>query len=105
MHCWNTFSPGGLRAIAFLAAARLAARSGRAGRCKSLALVGVSLALLIGIGCRLLDLDLPAPPRIHAYQHKRPTLTSRPLSYALTQESALGEGQQILVELIGVGDG
>lgn len=28
-----------------------------------LALLGIALALLIGIGCRLLDIPLPAPPR------------------------------------------
>ncbi|MGV7195088.1 XapX domain-containing protein [Xanthomonas sp. NCPPB 1325] len=30
----------------------------------SLALLGVLLALAIGVGCRLLDLPLPAPPRL-----------------------------------------
>nr|BDT33230.1 XapX domain-containing protein [Myxococcus sp. MH1] len=30
----------------------------------TLALVGVALALLIGAGCRLLDIPLPAPPKI-----------------------------------------
>lgn len=29
-----------------------------------LALLGIALALLIGIGCRLLDIPLPAPPRL-----------------------------------------
>ena len=29
-----------------------------------LALLGLALALLIGIGCRLLDIPLPAPPRL-----------------------------------------
>ncbi|MBB4593374.1 XapX domain-containing protein [Xanthomonas cannabis] len=30
----------------------------------SLAFFGVLLALAIGVGCRLLDLPLPAPPRL-----------------------------------------
>ncbi|AKF85722.1 XapX domain-containing protein [Myxococcus sp. MISCRS1] len=30
----------------------------------TLALVGVALALLIGAGCRLLDIPLPAPPKL-----------------------------------------
>jgi XapX domain-containing protein len=30
----------------------------------SLFLIGVLLALGIGIGCRLLDIPLPAPPRL-----------------------------------------
>ncbi|MCC4586357.1 DUF1427 family protein [Xanthomonas melonis] len=30
----------------------------------SMAVVGVLLALLIGVGCRMLDLPLPAPPRL-----------------------------------------
>ncbi|MCC8535797.1 DUF1427 family protein [Xanthomonas axonopodis pv. poinsettiicola] len=30
----------------------------------SMAVVGIVLALLIGIGCRVLDLPLPAPPRL-----------------------------------------
>nr|WP_255626196.1 DUF1427 family protein [Xanthomonas sp. NCPPB 1067] len=29
-----------------------------------MAVVGVLLALLIGVGCRMLDLPLPAPPRL-----------------------------------------
>jgi XapX domain-containing protein len=28
------------------------------------AMLGLLLALLIGIGCRLLDIPLPAPPRL-----------------------------------------
>ncbi|MCP3060444.1 XapX domain-containing protein [Myxococcus sp. K38C18041901] len=30
----------------------------------TLALIGVALALLIGAGCRLLDIPLPAPPKL-----------------------------------------
>ncbi|KPL50359.1 xapx domain-containing protein [Xanthomonas axonopodis] len=30
----------------------------------SMTLVGLLLAVVIGIGCRLLDLPLPAPPRL-----------------------------------------
>lgn len=30
----------------------------------TLALSGLLLALLIGIGCRVLDIPLPAPPRL-----------------------------------------
>ncbi|KAB7771134.1 XapX domain-containing protein [Xanthomonas maliensis] len=30
----------------------------------SMTLVGLLLAAVIGIGCRLLDLPLPAPPRL-----------------------------------------
>ncbi|MBZ4397142.1 XapX domain-containing protein [Myxococcus sp. AS-1-15] len=30
----------------------------------TLALFGVALALLIGAGCRLLDIPLPAPPKL-----------------------------------------
>ncbi|ASY88778.1 MFS transporter [Xanthomonas citri pv. malvacearum str. GSPB1386] len=37
---------------------------GPAGRRMSLAVLGVLLAWAIGIGCRLLDLPLPAPPRL-----------------------------------------
>ncbi|MBD9370078.1 XapX domain-containing protein [Xanthomonas sp. XNM01] len=29
-----------------------------------LAMLGIVLALVIGIGCRLLDIPLPAPPRL-----------------------------------------
>ncbi len=29
-----------------------------------LAVLGIVLALVIGIGCRLLDIPLPAPPRL-----------------------------------------
>jgi XapX domain-containing protein len=29
-----------------------------------MAAVGIALALLIGAGCRLLDIPLPAPPKI-----------------------------------------
>lgn len=29
-----------------------------------LSLIGIALALLIGIGCRLLDIPLPAPPKL-----------------------------------------
>lgn len=29
-----------------------------------LALAGAALAVLIGIGCRILDIPLPAPPRL-----------------------------------------
>ncbi len=29
-----------------------------------LAVLGIVLALVIGVGCRLLDIPLPAPPRL-----------------------------------------
>ena len=30
----------------------------------TLAFAGLAMALLIGIGCRLLDIPLPAPPKV-----------------------------------------
>ena len=29
-----------------------------------MAIIGIALALLIGIGCRVLDIPLPAPPKL-----------------------------------------
>lgn len=30
----------------------------------TLTLVGLAMALLIGLGCRMLDIPLPAPPKV-----------------------------------------